>query len=80
MDETEYTLENILHNLNNGIKVDGVNITWEFPNLLVNSIEMIVIILTKISCLTVVEDFESEDIRTALNITEEQAKLIQNFK
>jgi hypothetical protein len=79
MAETEDTLENILLNLNNGIKVDDVNITWEFPNLLVNSIEMIVIILTKISCLPVVQDFESEDIRSALNITEEQAKLIQDF-
>lgn len=79
MDETEDTLENIFNDLKTGIKVDGVDMTWEFPNLLVNSIEMIVIILTKISCLPVVQDFESEDIRTALNITEEQAKLIQNF-
>jgi hypothetical protein len=74
------SLEDILNKLKetgNAIQLDNIDPLWDIPNQFVNSIEMLLIILTKTSSIPFIPDFTEEPIYTGLGINLEQAKLIQ---
>lgn len=56
-----------------------MDITWDLNNQLVNSIEMLNILLTKTSCLPLVPDFTDPNIMKTLNMNLQQAQTIQGF-
>lgn len=59
------------------IKIDDLDITWDLNNQIVNSIETLIIILTKITSLPMVPNFLDEHVYTTIGITMEQAKIVQ---
>jgi len=75
--------EDILSQLNklkeSGIAthLEPINPLWNVPNQLVNSIETLLIILTKTSSIPVIPDYSESEVYTGLGITSDQAKLIQ---
>ena len=75
--------EDILSQLNklkeSGIAthLEPINPLWNVPNQLVNSIETLLIILTKTSSIPVISDYSESEVYTGLGITSDQAKLIQ---
>ena len=74
------TIEDMLNNLKktgNAIQLDNIDPLWDIPNQFVNSIQMLLIILTKTSSIPFIPDFTEEPIYTDLGINLEQAKLIQ---
>lgn len=74
------TIEDMLNNLkktSNAIQLDNIDPLWDIPNQFVNSIQMLLIILTKTSSIPFIPDFTEEPIYTDLGINLEQAKLIQ---
>ena len=74
-------IEDILNKLKetgNAIQLDNIDPLWDIPNQFVNSIEMLLIILTKTSSIPFIPDFTEEPIYTGLGINLEQAKLIQD--
>ena len=73
-------LEDILNKLKetgNAIQLDPIDPLWDIPNQFVNSIEMLLIILTKTSSIAFIPDFNN--IYTGLGINLEQSKLIQEL-
>ena len=77
------TIEEIILQLNK-LKETGVathlettDILWDIPNQFVNSIETLLIILTKTSSIPLIPDYTESEIYTNLGITLEQSKLIQ---
>ena len=74
------TIEDMLNNLKktgNAIQLDNIDPLWDIPYQFVNSIQMLLIILTKTSSIPFIPDFTEEPIYTDLGINLEQAKLIQ---
>jgi hypothetical protein len=66
----------------NGIAIHfnkNIDPTYDFNNCVVNSLETLVILLTKISCLPMITDFSQEQIYNSIQITQEQSKIIQGF-
>lgn len=57
----------------------NIDPTYDFNNCLVNSLETLLILLTKISCLPIIADFSQEQIYNSIQITQEQSKIIQGF-
>ena len=57
----------------------NIDPTYNFNNCVVNSLETLVILLTKISCLPIVPDFSQEQVYNTIKITQEQSKMVQNF-
>jgi hypothetical protein len=77
------TTEEIILQLNK-LKETGIathleptDILWDVPNQFVNSIETLLIILTKTSSIPLIPDYTQSEIYTNLGITSEQSKLIQ---
>ena len=68
---------NKLKETQNAIHLDPIDILWDIPNQLVNSIETLLIILTKTSLISFIPDYNEENIYTSLGINSEQAKIIQ---
>jgi len=82
MNTTNTQLDELLLNLKESgqaIHLREIDITWDFNNQLVNSIEMLSLLLTKTSCLPLVPDFTNPDVTNILKINNDQAKLIQGF-
>ena len=75
--------EDILSQLNklkeSGIAthLEQIDPLWNVPNQLVNSIEILLIILTKTSSIPVIPDYSESEVYNGLGITSDQAKLIQ---
>lgn len=59
--------------------IDNIDITWDMNNQLVITLEMLVLLLTKTSCLPLVPDFTEPTLVDKLGINNEQAKMIQNL-
>ena len=57
--------------------LEPIDPLWDVPNQFVNSMETLVIILTKTSCIPVIPDYSESEVYTGLGITSDQAKLIQ---
>lgn len=73
-------IESILKKLketNTGTYLDPIDITWGIPNQLVNTMEILLIILTKTSAIPFISDYT--EIYTDLGITLEQSKVIQEL-
>jgi hypothetical protein len=77
------TTEEILSQLNKlketgmATHLETIDPLWNVPNQFVNSIETLLIILTKTSSIPVIPDYSESEVYTGLGITSEQAKLIQ---
>jgi hypothetical protein len=69
----------ILKKTGNAVHLKKMDMTWDLNNQLVNSIEMLNILLTKTSCLPLVPDFRDQRVKTTLNINDTQAETIQGF-
>ena len=57
--------------------LEPIDPLWDVPNQFVNSMETLLIILTKTSCIPVIPDYSESEVYTGLGITSDQAKLIQ---
>jgi hypothetical protein len=59
--------------------IQNIDFTWDIINQSVITNEMLTFLLVKTSCLPIVPDFTAPAVVEKLNITNEQATLIQNF-
>ena len=57
--------------------LEAIDPLWNVPNQIVNSMETLLIILTKTSSISVIPDYSESKVYTELGITSDQAKLIQ---
>jgi hypothetical protein len=57
--------------------LENVDLLWNVPNQFVNSMETLLILLTKTSSIPVIPDYSESEVYTGLGITSDQAKLIQ---
>ena len=58
---------------------NNIGPTYDFNNHIVNSLQIILILLTKISCIPIVPDFSNTEVYNKIGITNEQSKMIQEF-
>jgi len=77
---TKNPISSIFENLEkngNAIHLEPIDTLWDIPNLFVNSIEELLLILVKTSSIPLIPDYTKPEIYTKVGITLKQAKFIQ---
>jgi hypothetical protein len=82
MNNTQSNVDKILEQLKQSgtaTHIENIDFTWDIINQSVITNEMLTFLLVKTSCLPIVPDFTVPTVVEKLNITNEEAKIIQNF-
>jgi hypothetical protein len=76
--DIQYIL-NKLRTTGEAVHLDNLDISWDYNNQLLNSKEILSIILTKISSVPLIPDFTSKEVFETIGVTQEQATMIQEY-